>query len=104
MLLVPLHTGRSLAIYFWAWNERPRKTSSKIVRIFTYQQRHNGVRLLERLHQSRTLFNWVLRLKRLEMEYDIILHVIHVSGRRMILGGTDGTLVEITPRELWWAD
>jgi hypothetical protein len=24
------------------------------------------------------------------MEYDIILHVIHVSGRRMILQGTDG--------------
>jgi hypothetical protein len=30
------------------------------------------------------LFELVLRLKRLELEHDIILHVIHISGKRMI--------------------
>jgi hypothetical protein len=40
--------------------------------------------------KSKTLFEWVLRLKTLEMQYDLILHVIHVSGTRMILQGTDG--------------
>jgi hypothetical protein len=32
----------------------------------------------------RKLFEIVLRLKKLEMEYDILLHVINVSGKRMI--------------------
>jgi hypothetical protein len=40
--------------------------------------------------KSQTLFGWVLRLKALEMEYDLLLHMVHVSGRRMILQGTDG--------------
>jgi hypothetical protein len=31
-----------------------------------------------------------LRLKKLEMDYDLLLHVIHVSGKRMIHQGTDG--------------
>jgi hypothetical protein len=39
---------------------------------------------------SPKLFALVLRLRQLEMEYDIILHVVHVSGRRMIAQGTDG--------------
>lgn len=39
---------------------------------------------------SPLLFELVLRLKRLEMDHDIILHVIHVSGKRMIAQGTDG--------------
>jgi hypothetical protein len=40
--------------------------------------------------KSRKLFELVLRLKKLEVKYDIILHVIHVSGKRMIAQGTDG--------------
>jgi hypothetical protein len=40
--------------------------------------------------RSKTLFELVLRLKILEMDYGLILHVVHVSGRRMIAQGTDG--------------
>jgi hypothetical protein len=40
--------------------------------------------------KSKTLFELVLRLKVLELDYGLILHVIHVSGRRMIAQGTDG--------------
>ena len=39
---------------------------------------------------SKLLFELILRLKKLEMDYDLILHVIHVSGKRMIAQGTDG--------------
>ena len=39
---------------------------------------------------SPLLFELVLELKRLEVESDLILHVIHVSGKRMIAQGTDG--------------
>jgi hypothetical protein len=39
---------------------------------------------------SPKLFNLVLRLRKLEMTHGIILHVIHVSGNRMIAQGTDG--------------
>jgi hypothetical protein len=39
---------------------------------------------------SEKLFKLALRLKHLELDYDMILHVIHVSGKRMIAQGTDG--------------
>jgi hypothetical protein len=39
---------------------------------------------------SPKLFELVLRLRKLEMEHDIILHIVHVSGKRMISQGTDG--------------
>jgi hypothetical protein len=39
---------------------------------------------------SRLLFDLVLELKELEMNQDMIIHVIHVSGKRMISQGTDG--------------
>jgi hypothetical protein len=39
---------------------------------------------------SPRLFKLVLQLKRLELEHDLILHVIHISGKRMIAQGTDG--------------
>jgi hypothetical protein len=39
---------------------------------------------------SPKLFELVLRLRKLEMEHGILLHVIHVSGKRMIAQGTDG--------------
>jgi hypothetical protein len=42
--------------------------------------------------KSRKLFELVLRLRRLEMENDMIIHVVHVSGKRMIAQGTDGLL------------
>jgi hypothetical protein len=40
--------------------------------------------------KSRKLFELVLRLRKLEMEHDMIIHVVHVSGKRMIAQGTDG--------------
>jgi hypothetical protein len=40
--------------------------------------------------KSRKLFELVLRLRKLEMENDMIIHVVHVSGKRMIAQGTDG--------------
>jgi hypothetical protein len=39
---------------------------------------------------SPRLFELVLQLKRLELDCDVILHVIHISGKRMIAQGTDG--------------
>jgi hypothetical protein len=42
--------------------------------------------------KSQKLFDLVLRLKRLEMENDMIIHVVHVSGEQMITEGTDGLL------------
>jgi hypothetical protein len=39
---------------------------------------------------SPLLFELVLRLRQLEMDHDIILHAVHVSGERMIDQGTEG--------------
>jgi hypothetical protein len=39
---------------------------------------------------SRHLHELVLRLRRLELRHGLTLHVIHVSGKRMIAQGTDG--------------
>jgi hypothetical protein len=39
---------------------------------------------------SRILFELVLRLQNLQMHGQMILHVIHISGRRMIAQGMDG--------------
>jgi len=40
--------------------------------------------------RSRKLFELVLRLKRLEWDHGLTLHVVHVAGKRMIAQGTDG--------------
>jgi hypothetical protein len=40
--------------------------------------------------KSRLLFELVLRLKELELKHGLQLHVVHVSGKRMIAEGTDG--------------
>jgi hypothetical protein len=40
--------------------------------------------------QSPLLFELVLRLRQLKMNHNIILHVVHVSGKRMIDQGADG--------------
>jgi hypothetical protein len=40
--------------------------------------------------KSEKLFDLVLELKELELDLGLMLHVIHVSGRRMIAQGTDG--------------
>jgi hypothetical protein len=40
--------------------------------------------------KSRQLHGLVLRLRSLEMTYGMTIHVIHVSGKRMIAQGTDG--------------
>jgi hypothetical protein len=42
------------------------------------------------MYRSRKLFDLVLRLKVLELKHGLILHVVHVRGRRMIAQGTDG--------------
>lgn len=39
---------------------------------------------------SKNLHALVLRLRQLELRHGLILHVIHVSGKRMIAQGTDG--------------
>ena len=46
---------------------------------------------------SKKLCELVLRLKELEMAHGMILHVIHVSGKRMIKSGIDG-LSAVTTR------
>ena len=38
---------------------------------------------------SKKLFNLILGLRKLELEGDIILHMAHVSGKRMITSGVD---------------
>jgi hypothetical protein len=40
---------------------------------------------------SETLFNLMLRLRKLQMRAQVMLHVIHIAGTRMIEQGTDGT-------------
>jgi hypothetical protein len=40
--------------------------------------------------RSKKLFELVLRLRKLEMKANLLLHVIHISGTRMIAQGTDG--------------
>ena len=39
---------------------------------------------------SKLLHALVLRLHKLQVEYQVIIHLIHVSGKRMIAQGTDG--------------
>ena len=39
---------------------------------------------------SKKLCDLVLRLRKLEMETGMILHIIHISGKRMIDAGVDG--------------
>ena len=41
---------------------------------------------------SRKLFDLMLRLRKLEMDASLILHVVHISGSRMIEKGGDGVL------------
>ena len=40
--------------------------------------------------KSRKLFNLILKLKRISLTWDLDLHVIHISGKRMQKQGTDG--------------
>lgn len=40
--------------------------------------------------QDKLLSGIVLEMRKLEMEHDLLLHIIHVSGTRMIGQGTDG--------------
>jgi hypothetical protein len=39
---------------------------------------------------SEKLFNLVLRLRKIEMEGDLFIHLVHVAGTRMIWSGVDG--------------
>ena len=39
---------------------------------------------------SRALFLLVLRLRKIQMTGDMIIHLIHISGKRMIASGIDG--------------
>ncbi len=40
--------------------------------------------------ENRVLFSLILRLRFLELQYSLTLHVVHVAGSRMIQQGTDG--------------
>jgi hypothetical protein len=40
--------------------------------------------------KSRKLFELVLRLRTLEIEADLVIHVVHVAGKRLVAQGTDG--------------
>ena len=42
--------------------------------------------------KSRNLHTLVLKLRTLEMTYRMMIHVVHISGKRMIAQGTDGCL------------
>jgi hypothetical protein len=42
--------------------------------------------------KSQRLHELVLDLRRLEMGYGMTIHVVHISGKRMIMQGTDGCL------------
>jgi len=46
--------------------------------------------VLKGTSKSRKLFDLILRLHMLHMHGDMIIHFVHVSGRRMIAQGTDG--------------
>ena len=39
--------------------------------------------------KSQPLFGVVLQLKMLEMKYELVLHVIHIGGKKMKRQGTD---------------
>ena len=41
-------------------------------------------------YASPQLHQQVLRIRQLEMEFNLLLHLIHCSGTRIILQGTDG--------------
>ena len=43
------------------------------------------------ISSAKKLFELILRLKKLELSVGCLFHVIHVSGKRMIAQGTDGT-------------
>ena len=45
---------------------------------------------------SETLFNLVLRLRKLQMQRNMILHLVHIFGTRMISCGIDGLSRGIT--------
>jgi hypothetical protein len=45
---------------------------------------HNGY------SRSRTLFDLVFRLRKLQMHMNVFIHIIWVAGTRMIMQGTDG--------------
>ena len=48
---------------------------------------------------SPLLFELVLELKQLEMDSDLILHFIHISGKRRLLRGQMGFREQTTRRE-----
>jgi hypothetical protein len=64
--------------------------TERVQALHLYRQHHGRSRFLEGLFQSRKLFDLILELKMIEMEYDLILHIVHVSGRHMIRQGSDG--------------
>lgn len=40
--------------------------------------------------KSKTLFELIVRLKQIELQHSVKIHLIHVAGKRMIAQGTDG--------------
>jgi hypothetical protein len=50
------------------------------------------------ISSSRTLFNLVLKLQKLQMHQEPMIHFVHVSGRRMMAQGTDGLSRGVSPQ------
>jgi hypothetical protein len=56
--------------------------------LYTYNQTAEGA-YCKGTAKSRSLFELIIVLYKLQMEFDFILHVIWIAGRRMIQQGTD---------------
>jgi hypothetical protein len=46
--------------------------------------------ILKGISSSEKLFNLVLRLRKIEMEENLFIHLVHVAGTRMTWSGVDG--------------
>ena len=107
-----VHMGEKLHLMYGKW------TSVENEQFSNYRELHNLVNTVEKLYEkglhkncelflytdnsvtdctyyrksssSRLLFLLILRLQTIQMADDLILHVIHISGRIMIECGVDG--------------
>jgi hypothetical protein len=57
--------------------------------LYTYNQTAEGA-YCKGTTKSRALFELIVILYKLQMEFEFILHIIGISGMRMIQQGTDG--------------
>jgi hypothetical protein len=57
---------------------------------YFHQQLDRQSHIWKGTSKLRALFELVLRLKALELDHDLQLHVVHMSGKRIIAEGADG--------------